>query len=89
MQNTRNSLCRKQWTIFMRKQWTVLINAENRFYEKTVNNLCSEKRIIYAEKRVNNFSNNAEQKIILCRILEIDYVENSEQFSRENSEQFS
>ena len=33
MQNTKNSLCRKQWTIFMRKQWTVLINAENRFYE--------------------------------------------------------
>ena len=33
MQNARNSLCRKQWTIFMRKQWTVLINAKNRFYE--------------------------------------------------------
>ena len=33
MQNARNSLCRKQWTIFMRKQWIVLINAENRFYE--------------------------------------------------------
>ena len=29
---------------------------------------------------MNNFLNNAEQKIILCRILEIDYVENSEQF---------
>ena len=28
------------------------------------------------------------KKIILCRILEIVYVENSEQFSRENSEQF-
>ena len=37
---------------------------------------------------MNNFLNNAEQKIILCRILEIIYVENSEQFSRENSEQF-
>ena len=37
---------------------------------------------------MNNFLNNAEQKIILCRILEIVYVENSEQFSRENSEQF-
>ena len=45
-------------------------------------------RIIYEEKRVNNFLNNSEQKIILCRILEIVYVENSEQFSRENSEQF-
>ena len=55
MQNARNSLCRKQWTIFMRKQWTVLINAENRFYEKTMNNLCSEQRIIYAEKREHFF----------------------------------
>ena len=50
------------------------------FYEKTVNNLCSEQRIIYAEKSVNNFLNNAEQKIILCRMLEIVYAENSEQF---------
>ena len=50
------------------------------FYEKTVNNLCNEQRIIYAEKRVNNFLNNAEQKIILCRMLEIVYAENSEQF---------
>ena len=33
MQNPKNSLCRKQWTIFIRTQWTVLINAENRFYE--------------------------------------------------------
>ena len=52
------------------------------FYEKTVNNfLNSEQRKIYAEKRVNNFLNNVEQKIILCKILEIVYVENSEQFS--------
>ena len=52
------------------------------FYEKAVNNfLNSKQRIIYEEKRVNNFLNNAEQKIILCRILEIIYVENSEQFS--------
>ena len=36
------------------------------FYEKTMSNLCSEQRIIYAEKRVNNFLNNADQKIILC-----------------------
>ena len=59
------------------------------FYEKTANNfLNSEQRIIYAEKRVNNFLNNAEQKIILCRMLEIVYAENSEQFLWENSEQF-
>ena len=37
---------------------------------------------------MNNFLNNAEQKINLCRILEIVYVENCEQFSWENSEQF-
>ena len=51
------------------------------FYEKTANNfLNSKQRIIYAEKRVNNFLNNAEHKIILCRMLEIVYAENSEQF---------
>ena len=44
------------------------------------NFLNSEQRIIYAEKRVNNFLNNAEQKIILCKIVEIVFVENSEQF---------
>ena len=48
----------------------------------------SEHKIIYAEKRVNNFLNNAEQKIILCRMLEIVYAENNEYFSWENSEQF-
>ena len=48
----------------------------------------SEQKIIYAEKRVNNFLNNAEQKIILCKMLEIIYVENSEQFLWENSEKF-
>ena len=59
------------------------------FYEKTGNNfLNSEQKIIYAEKRVNNFVNNAEQKIILCKMLEKDYAENSEQFLWENSEQF-
>ena len=59
------------------------------FFEKAVNNfLKSEQRIIYEEKTMNNFLNNAEQKIILCRILEIVYAENSEQFSWENSEQF-
>ena len=42
--------------------------------------LNSEQRIIYVEKRVNNFLNNSEHKIILCRILKIVYAENSEQF---------
>ena len=32
----------------------------------------------YLEKIVNNFLNNAEQEIILCRMLEIVYAENSE-----------
>ena len=51
------------------------------FYEKTRNNfLNSEHKIIYTEKRVNNFLNNAKQKIILCRMLEIVYTKNSEQF---------
>ena len=59
------------------------------FYEKTGNNfLNSEHKIIYAEKRVNNFVNIAEQKIILCKLLEIVYAENSEQFLWVNSEQF-
>ena len=52
------------------------------FYEKIANNFFnSEQRIIYAEKRVNFFLNNTKQKIILRRILEIVYAENSEQFS--------
>ena len=58
----------------MRKQWTIFLN--------------SEQKIIYVEKSVNNFLNNAEQKIILCKIVEIVYVENSEQFLWENNEQF-
>ena len=59
------------------------------FYEKTVNNfLNSEQKIIYAKKRANNFLNNAEHKIILCKIVEIVYIENSEQFLWENNEQF-
>ena len=48
----------------MRKQWTIFLN--------------SEQKIIYAEKRVNNFVNNAEQKIILSKMLEIVYTENNE-----------
>ena len=59
------------------------------FYEKIVNNfLNSEHKIIYAKKRAKNFLNNAKQKIILCKIVEIVYTENSEQFLRENNEQF-
>ena len=59
------------------------------FYEKIVNDfLNSEYKIIYTEKRVNNFLNNVEQKIILCKMLEIVYAENSEQFLWKNSEQF-
>ena len=59
------------------------------FYDKTVNNfLNSEQKIIYAKKRANNFLNNAEQKIIFCKIVEIVYTENSEQFLWENSKQF-
>ena len=37
---------------------------------------------------MNNFFNNAKQKIILCKMLEIVYAENNEQFLWENSEQF-
>ena len=53
MQNARNSLYRKQWTIFMRKQWTVLINAEKRFYE------CGKQIWIYSKHDVHraNFIN--------------------------------
>ena len=59
------------------------------FYEKTANKfLNSEQKIIYTEKRVNNFLNNAEQKIILCKMLEIVYAKNIEKFLWENSEQF-
>ena len=67
MQNARNSLCRKQWTIFMRKQWIVLLNAKNRFYE------CSKQIGIYSKYDVQreNFINvetdfiNAEKYIQL------------------------
>ena len=51
------------------------------FYEKAMNNfLNSKQKIIYAEKRVNNFLNNAKHKIILCKMPEIVYAKNSEQF---------
>ena len=50
------------------------------------NFLNSEHKIICVEKRVNNFLNNAKQEIILCRMLEIVYAENGEQFLCENNE---
>ena len=59
----------------MRKYGTIFLNTKQ--------------KIIYVEKRVNNFLNNAKQKIILCRMLEIVYAENSEQFLRENNESFT
>ena len=42
------------------------------------NFLHSEQKTIYAEKRMNNFVNNAEQKIILCKMLEIVYARSEE-----------
>ena len=52
--------------------------------QKTVNNfLNSEQKIIYTKKRVNNFLNNTKQKIILCKIVEIVYIENNEQFFKQ------
>ena len=53
------------------------------------NFLNSEKRIIYGEKRVNTFLNNAEQKIILCKILEIVYAENSDNFYEKTINSFN
>ena len=44
------------------------------------NFLNSEQKIIYAKKRAKNFLNNAEQKIILYKIVEIVYTEKNEQF---------
>ena len=71
----------------MQNAWN---NAEQKYCwtKRKLLILNSEQKIIYAEKRVNNFLNNAKQKIILCRILEIVYVENNEQFLWENNEHF-
>ena len=46
-------------------------------WENSEQFLNSEQKIIYVEKRVNNFLNNAKQKIILCKMLEIVYAKNS------------
>ena len=53
MQNSRNSLCRKQWIIFMRKQWSVLVITKNIFYE------CNKQIRIYSKHDVQraNFIN--------------------------------
>ena len=40
----------------------------------------SEHKIIYTKKKVNNFLNNVEQKIIFSKMLEIVYAESSKQF---------
>ena len=61
-------------------------NFNGVLWENKEHFLNSEQKIIYTEKRVNNLLNNAEQKINLCRMLEIVYAENSEQFLWENSE---
>ena len=59
------------------------------FYEKTVNNfLNSEQKIIYAKERANNFLNNTEQKIILCKIVEIVYTENMNNFYKKTMNNF-
>ena len=51
------------------------------FYEKTaINFLNSEQKIIFTKKGVNNFLNNVEHKIILCKMLEIVFAKNNEQF---------
>ena len=59
----------------------IVFSKNEVFYEKTVNNLCSKQRIIYVEKTMNNFLNNAGQKIILNRMLETVNAENNKQFS--------
>ena len=53
MQNARNSLCRKQWTIFIRKQWTILLNAKNRFYECSKQIQIDNKHDVQRENFIN------------------------------------
>ena len=75
MQNARNNLCKKQWTIFMRKQWTVLINAKKKDFmnavsrfEYTVTMMCRENFInveidfINAEKYIRLLWNSNMKK---------------------------
>ena len=90
MQNARNSLYRKQWTIFMRKQCTILINAENRFYE------CSKQIQIYSKHDVQraNFINietdfiNAKKSIRLLWNLNMKKHTDLTFKFREHNEQF-
>ena len=58
----------------------VLWENDKKFMQWTENNLCRKERTIVL--------NNTEHKIILCRMLEIVYAENSEPFLWENNEQF-
>ena len=76
------------WNLNMKKHSDLAFKFRKHDFTKFFLRENSEQKIIYTEKRVNNFLNNAEQKIILCRMLEIVYAENSEQFLWENSEQF-
>ena len=70
--------------MFYEKTGNNFLNSEHKiiYVEKRVNNFINnvEQKIIYAEKKVNNFLNTAEQKIILCKMIEIVYAKNSEQF---------
>ena len=61
------------WHMILENMISLTILWENR-----ENFLNSEQKIIYAEKRVNNFFNNDEQKIIFCRMLEKVCAENNE-----------
>ena len=90
MQKNRFDYCEFQtrksiqiWCINIETTISLGVLWENR--EQILN---SEPKIILAEKESENFLNNAEKKIILCRMLELVYVENSEQVLWENSEQF-
>ena len=69
MQNPRNSLCRKQRTIFMRKKWIVLINAKNRFYE------CSKQIWIYSKHDVQRENLLMYKRILSMQKNRFDYCE--------------
>ena len=100
MQNAGNSLCRKQWTIFMKKQRTVFFNAKNRFYEvsrqiriykkhdgQSANLINVETDFINAEKSVRlSWNSNMEKHSDLAfRFRKIDLLG----VLHENREQFS
>ena len=58
-------------------------------WESSEQFLNNEQKIIYAEKRVNNFLNNDEQKIILYKMLEIVYAETVNNFYEKTMNGFS